>query len=74
MSITEILVILVVALIVFGPKRLPEIAQLLGKCFGTFSRFMRDATQTTISNADKSEPSDQSQSKNITNEKSNSNP
>ena len=30
---TELLIILVIALIVFGPKRLPELAKQLGKAF-----------------------------------------
>jgi len=34
----ELLVILAVALIVLGPKRLPEIARALGKAMGEFRR------------------------------------
>lgn len=33
-GITELIVILVVALIVLGPERLPEVAQALGKALG----------------------------------------
>lgn len=33
---TEILVILVVALIVIGPEKLPEIAKVLGKAYNEF--------------------------------------
>ncbi len=33
-GISELLVILVIALIVLGPKRLPEVAQALGKALG----------------------------------------
>jgi Tat protein translocase TatB subunit len=38
----EILIILVVALIFIGPKRLPEIARTLGKGFGELKRAMDD--------------------------------
>jgi Tat protein translocase TatB subunit len=40
-SFTEILVILIVALIVFGPQKLPEIAQRFGQSF----RKLRDTVQ-----------------------------
>lgn len=42
MGMTEILVILVVALIVIGPKKLPEIAKSLGKAMGEFKRATND--------------------------------
>lgn len=38
----EILVILAVALIVIGPKKLPELAKTLGKAFGEFKRSVND--------------------------------
>jgi len=38
----EILIVLVVALIFIGPKRLPEIARTLGKGFGELKRAMDD--------------------------------
>jgi Tat protein translocase TatB subunit len=38
----EILVILVVALIVIGPKRLPEVARTLGKGFAEFKKATDD--------------------------------
>jgi sec-independent protein translocase protein TatB len=41
---TELLVILVVALLVLGPKRLPEIARALGKGLAEFRRATADVT------------------------------
>ncbi|MBN1550053.1 twin-arginine translocase TatA/TatE family subunit [bacterium] len=41
-SFTEILVILVVVLIIFGPQKLPELARLLGKGFAEFRRVTND--------------------------------
>ena len=37
-GMTELLVILVIALIVFGPKRLPELAKQLGKALREFKK------------------------------------
>jgi len=41
----ELLVILVVALIVLGPKRLPEVARTLGKGLAEFRRATSDITE-----------------------------
>ena len=43
---TELLVILVVALIVVGPKQLPKIARTLGKAMGEFKRVSTDLHRT----------------------------
>ena len=42
----EMLLILAVALIVFGPKRLPELAKSLGRALGEFKRATSDLKQT----------------------------
>ena len=42
MGMSEIIVILVIALIVIGPKKLPEIAKSLGKAMGEFKRATND--------------------------------
>jgi len=47
---TELVVILVVALLVLGPKRLPEIARALGKGIAEFRRATADVT-SEIDNA-----------------------
>jgi sec-independent protein translocase protein TatB len=44
-GMTELLVILAVALIVFGPKRLPELARSLGRALGEFRRASTDLRQ-----------------------------
>ena len=38
----EILIILALALIIIGPKKLPELAKTLGKAFGEFKRSVND--------------------------------
>ncbi|UCF31035.1 MAG: twin-arginine translocase subunit TatB [bacterium] len=42
----EILIILVVALIVIGPKRLPDLAKTLGRGFAEFKKAADDLEQT----------------------------
>ena len=50
MGLPEIIVILVVALLVVGPSKLPELARSLGKAFGDF-RKMADEVKETIEEA-----------------------
>jgi sec-independent protein translocase protein TatB len=45
-GMTELLVILAVALIVFGPTRLPELARSLGRAMGEFRRASTDLRQS----------------------------
>lgn len=47
-GISEILVVLVVALIVFGPKRLPEIAQRLGKIIASLRTIWNQLQQPKL--------------------------
>lgn len=42
----EMALIFVVALIVIGPAKLPEIARALGKAYNEFTRSMRDVRQS----------------------------
>jgi Tat protein translocase TatB subunit len=44
-GVPELLVIMVVALIVLGPKRLPEVAKALGKAFAEFRRATSDLSE-----------------------------
>ncbi len=39
---TELLIILVIALVVFGPKRLPELGRTIGKGLSEFRRASND--------------------------------
>jgi Tat protein translocase TatB subunit len=45
-GIQEILVVLVIALVVIGPKKLPELAKSLGKGYGEFRRAFEDMKNT----------------------------
>jgi TatA/E family protein of Tat protein translocase len=49
---SELLAILIVALIVFGPRKLPELARSLGKGLGEFKRASDDLKQTWAEAAD----------------------
>ncbi|HEX4950207.1 MAG TPA: twin-arginine translocase TatA/TatE family subunit [Blastocatellia bacterium] len=46
LGMTEIMVILVIALIVFGPRKLPELGKSLGKAMGQFRRASEDFKRT----------------------------
>lgn len=45
-GMTEILVILVIALVILGPKKLPDIAKALGKGYGEFRRAFEEMKRT----------------------------
>jgi len=42
----ELLLIFVIALIVFGPKKLPEVGKMLGKALGEFKKASEDLKNT----------------------------
>lgn len=46
LGLPEILMILVVALLIFGPKRLPEVGRTIGKGLGEFRRASADLKRT----------------------------
>jgi TatA/E family protein of Tat protein translocase len=52
LGFTEILVILVVALLVFGPDRLPELARNLGKGLAEFRRASSDLRRSVMEATD----------------------
>jgi len=47
-GMTEIVVILVIALLIFGPNKLPELARSLGRSFGEFRRASYDLRQALV--------------------------
>ncbi len=42
MGPSELIIILILALVIFGPKRLPEIAKSIGKAIGELKKASRD--------------------------------
>ena len=48
MGMQEILVIFVIALLVFGPTKLPQLARSLGRAMGEFRRASTDLRQTLL--------------------------
>ena len=55
-GMTEIVVILVIALLIFGPNKLPELARSLGKGFGEFRRASYDLRQSLMEASDLDPP------------------
>ena len=49
----HLLVVLVIALLVFGPGKLPELGSSLGKAIKEFKKVINDPEKTLISDADK---------------------
>ena len=56
LGFTEILVILVVALLVFGPDRLPELARNLGRGLAEFRRASSDLRRSVMEAAEEPRP------------------
>ena len=54
-SPAELLTILLVALLVFGPKKLPEVAKMLGKTIREFRKTVNDAKATIEDEIDKAD-------------------
>jgi Tat protein translocase TatB subunit len=46
LGMSEIVIILIVALIVIGPKRLPDVAKSVGKGYGEFKKMFNDMKKT----------------------------
>ena len=53
----EILIIMVIVLLLFGAKRIPEIAGSMGKGIKEFKKKINEATQEINPDASRSEPS-----------------
>jgi sec-independent protein translocase protein TatA len=59
LSLTHMLLFLVILLLLFGAKRLPEIGGALGKSIGEFKRSMREVqseVNTAVSDTKRVEP------------------
>ena len=48
---TELLLITVVALLIFGPKRLPEVGSAVGRTFKEFKKSMNEISDSTKTDA-----------------------
>lgn len=60
-GLPEIIIVLVIVLIIFGPKRLPELARSVGKASREFKHAInhdepKDTTATEIKSGDDAEP------------------
>jgi Tat protein translocase TatB subunit len=55
-GMTELMVVLVVALLVLGPKRLPEIARALGRGMAEFRRASNDLRATLTASLEDERP------------------
>ena len=51
-GMTELLIILVLVLIIFGAGKLPEIGQGMGKAIGNFRKSVRETTEVDITPKD----------------------
>lgn len=56
-GLAELVVLLVVILILFGPGKLPEVGKALGKAVGEFRRGIRDGMEGDASKSDSSSKS-----------------
>ena len=73
-GVPEMIIILVIALIVFGPRKLPELGRSLGKSLGEFKRASNDLRNTLdeeIRIEEKQPENEASSNKSEANQKSN---
>lgn len=61
-SPSQWLILIIICLVIFGAKRLPDIARNLGRGFASFKKAKREFEQELLS-ADKEEPLKDSESK-----------
>ena len=54
-GLPELIIILVVALLVVGPSKLPEVARSIGKAFGDFRRMADEVKETFVQDLDQEE-------------------
>ena len=53
---TELLIISVVALLIFGPKRLPEMGSAIGNTYKEFKKSLREVTESSTAEIATSAP------------------
>jgi len=53
LSVTELLVVLVILVLVFGPSRLPELGQSLGKAIGGFKKSVNEPEHIDVTPPEK---------------------
>lgn len=61
-GITELIIILVIALVIFGPKKLPELGQSLGRGIKEFRSATREVKNQVAEGLLKEEKPDQARS------------
>lgn len=54
----ELIIILVIVLLLFGAKRLPDLAKSLGKSIGEFKKGKEEAERETVGQVKSSKPKD----------------
>jgi sec-independent protein translocase protein TatA len=54
----ELVIILVIVLLIFGPRRLPDFAEALGKSIRKFKQATNEARSTIEGNSDEAPPPD----------------
>lgn len=64
LSMTEIILIAIIALVVVGPKKLPDIAKSIGKGYGEFKRTFNDLKESVNIDTDTSSPTKSSSNSN----------
>jgi len=69
LSLPHILLLLVIAMLVIGPKNLPEIAKTLGKIFGEFQRAAHHLKRE-IRTSSETKPADNPEQKDVKSEES----
>jgi len=63
----ELILILVIALIIFGPGKLPSVGSAIGKAFSEFKKASRDITNEVSTEANEKPNTDASKSKEASN-------
>lgn len=54
-STTELLVVLLIVIVIFGPKQLPKLGKMLGMSLKSFKKGMQEETTSDSAESDKDE-------------------